>query len=209
MESEPETWPQPHVDFKFSSFNVPMVLTASGRERPSAFVYALVTVSTPALLVLSSILPLNHRPEYANYTHEDAADLILGGVLTIVTLFQAVTQLIPHAGPLPQILGVTKELITVVNQMQDNKGGCEHLVERIIGHVKNIIEELTRMNVPLAAGTPTAARLYVLLSCVKITFIPWIISFISAPQKHQCHQGRCHNVEGLDSSAPVLASRGD
>jgi hypothetical protein len=144
-----------------------MILTASARERPSAFIYALVTAPTPALLVLSSILSLNRRPDFANYTNKDTAGLILGGVLTIVTLFQTVTQLIPHAGPLAQILGVTKELITVVNDMQDNKDGCEHLVERIICHVKNIIEELTRMNVPLAAGTPTAARLYVLLSCVK------------------------------------------
>src|SRR5882762_4525392 len=105
MESEPETWPQLHVDFKFSSSNIPMVLIASRCEQPSAFVYALITMSTPALLVLSSILLLNHRPEYMNYTHEEAG-LILGGVLTIVTLFQAVTQLIPHARPLPQILGV-------------------------------------------------------------------------------------------------------
>jgi hypothetical protein len=139
-----------------------MALTASAHKRPSAFIYALVTVPTPALLVLSSILPLNGRPEYTNYTNKDTAGLIL----TIVILFQAVTQLIPHAGPLAQILGVTKELITAVNEMQDNKDGCEHLVERIITHVKNIIEELTRMNVPLSAGTPTAARLYVLQSCV-------------------------------------------
>jgi hypothetical protein len=145
-----------------------MLPTASGRDRPSAFIYALVTAPTPALLALSSILPLDRRPEYADYTNRDTAGLIRGGVLTIVTLFQAVTQLIPHAGPLTQILGVTKELITVVNEIQDNKDGCEHLVERIIGHVKSIIDELTRMNVPLAAGTPTAARLHVLLSCVKI-----------------------------------------
>jgi hypothetical protein len=153
-----------------------MPLTASGRDRP----YAFVTAPTPALLALSSI-PLDHRPEYANYTKKNTAGLILGGVLTIVTLFQAVTQLIPHAGPLAQILGATKELITIVNEMQDNKDGCEHLVERIIVHVKNIIDELTRMNVPLAAGTPTAARLYVLLSCVKMPLPSFLDNSVHIP----------------------------
>jgi hypothetical protein len=124
-------------------------------------------VPTPALLALSSVLPLNHHPDYADYTDGDQAGRILGGVLTIVELFQTVTNFIPHAGPLPQILCVTKELITTINQIQDNKDDCKHLVERIIRHMENIIEELTRMNAPLVAGTPTAARLYVLLSCVR------------------------------------------
>jgi hypothetical protein len=149
-----------------------MVPTSRRSQQPSPFKYALVTAPTPALLVLSSALPLNHHPEYADYTDEDPAGRILGGVLTIVELFQTVTNLIPHAGPLAQILCVTKELIIAINQMQDNKDDCKHLVERIIRYMKNIIEELSRMNAPLVAGTPTAGRLYVLLLYVEaLTFI--------------------------------------
>jgi hypothetical protein len=187
-----------------------MLSTSSRSRRPSSFKYALVTAPTPALLALSSALPLNHHPDYADYTDGEAGR-ILGGVLTIVELFQTVTNFIPHAGPLPQILCVTKELITAINQMQDNKDDCKHLVERIICYMKNIIEELTRMNVPLVAGTPTAARLYVLLSCVRCSYlrIP-IIALISVIfQKYQSHQGRCNNLEGLEPSASVLGSRSD
>lgn len=92
----------------------------------------------------------------------DLSDHVISGSLTIVTLFKDVSALIPHAGPLTQVMGVTKELISVINEMKDNKDGCEYLVERVLLFVKNLIEEMTRMNVPLRDGTPTAARVYAL-----------------------------------------------
>lgn len=101
--------------------------------------------------------------QYTEFTREKLSDQILSGSLTIVTLFKEIANVIPNAGPLAQILGVTKELILVINEMKDNKEGCEDLVERILKFVKNLADELKRMNVPLYDGTPTAARLYALL----------------------------------------------
>ncbi|KAG6852265.1 hypothetical protein C0991_001443 [Blastosporella zonata] len=58
----------------------------------------------------------------------DAADHALGAALTITTLLKEVSSLIPHAGPLANVLRVAKELITIVNQMHDNK---DHAIEEI------------------------------------------------------------------------------
>jgi hypothetical protein len=147
------------------SVHKPNVIASSKRaQRPSPFAYALVTVPTPGILAIASVMPWPHQPGYADYTHVDVAGHIIGGSLMVVTMFKAVSSLIPQAGPLPQILGVTKDLIAVINQMRDNKGACKHLVQRIISHMRNIITELTRMNVPLKAGSATAARLHILLS---------------------------------------------
>lgn len=103
------------------------------------------------------------RSGYTEVTRQNLSDNILSGSLTIVTLFKDVANLIPHAGPLVQILTLTKELILVVNEMKDNREGCEGLVERILMFVMNLAEEMKRLNVPLYDGTPTAARLYALL----------------------------------------------
>lgn len=109
-----------------------------------------------------AIAPTSDRFSYTDYTRMDLSDHVISGSLTIVTLFKDVSALIPHAGPLTQVMGVTKELISVINEMKDNKDGCEYLVERVLLFVKNLIEEMTRMNVPLRDGTPTAARVYAL-----------------------------------------------
>jgi hypothetical protein len=93
----------------------------------------------------------------------EVTDHIIGGSLTIVTLFKDVASLIPHAGPLSQILGVTRHLILVVNEMRSNRNGCEELVQRVLLFMRNLVEDLSRANVPLQDGTPTAARLYALL----------------------------------------------
>jgi len=93
----------------------------------------------------------------------DVQDHLLSGSLTIVTLLKEVSALIPHAGPLSQVLGVTKELIGVINQIRDNRDSCEFLVERILRFMKNLMEECARLNEPIRDGTPTARRLHNLM----------------------------------------------
>jgi hypothetical protein len=135
----------------------------SSRTQQPAFSPTHVKAPTMAELLVSrtSIAP---RPSgYTDYTNVNIADQILTGSLTIITLFKQVANLIPHAGPLSQVLGATKELIGVINEMGDNKDDCEHLVERVLLFIKSLVEELSQMNVPLQDGTPTAARLYALL----------------------------------------------
>lgn len=99
----------------------------------------------------------------------DAVDHVLGGTSTILALLKDVSSLIPHAGPLAQVLGVTKELITIINQMRDNGVGCLHLAERILEFLKNLSEECARLNVPIQEGSPTALRLDGLVSYVVLS----------------------------------------
>ena len=99
---------------------------------------------------------------YTDPTSTTLPERILDGSLTIITLFKEIAIIIPHAGPLAGVLGVTKELILVINEMRDNRSGCIDLVERILCFVRHLAEELVRMNIPVQEGTPTAARLYAL-----------------------------------------------
>ena len=112
--------------------------------------------------VISTAAPATELTVYTDPTSTTLADRILDGSLTVVTLFKEIASLIPHAGPLAQVLGVTKELILVVNEMRDNRDGCVDLVERILRFIRHLAEELVRMNIPVQEGTPTAARLYAL-----------------------------------------------
>jgi hypothetical protein len=109
---------------------------------------------------------MSHQPEYSNYTQMDVKDHVLSGSSTIVTLFKQVSDLIPNAGPLSQVLGITKELIGVINQIRDSRDGCEFLVERILRFMKDLIGECARLNEPIRDGTPMAQRLYDLMSWV-------------------------------------------
>ena len=96
----------------------------------------------------------------------DVKDHVLSGSSTIVTLFKQVSDLIPNAGPLSQVLGITKELIGIINQIRDSRDGCEFLVERILRFMKDLIGECARLNEPIRDGTPMAQRLYDLMSWV-------------------------------------------
>lgn len=115
--------------------------------------------------VLVGSLQTSHvhsRTPYGEYTQTTLAENIISGSLTIVNLFKDVANLIPHAGPLSQILAVTAQIIGAIHEMQDNKSSCEYLVERILKFLMNLaIEEA---NMPMQDGTSTAARLHVLLS---------------------------------------------
>jgi hypothetical protein len=129
-----------------------------GRNWPNT----VVTAAAPAILVVSPNLVLSHT-RYLDYITEDTATQVISGSLLIATLLKDVSNLIPHAGPLAHVFGATKELLTIVNDMRDNKDRCEHLIERILRFIQSLVEELSRMNVPLQDGTSTAARLYALL----------------------------------------------
>jgi hypothetical protein len=94
----------------------------------------------------------------------DAADHALGAASIITTLLKEVSGLIPHAGPLANVLGVTKDLINIVNQMRDNKDQCSFLAERILRFLKYLSEESARLNEPIRDGSPTANRLNKLVS---------------------------------------------
>ena len=131
---------------------------------------------------------MSYQPEYANYTQMDVKDHILSGSLTIVTLFKQVSDLIPSVGPLSQVLGLTKELIDVINQIRGNRDGCEFLVERILRFMKKLIEECARINEPIRDGTPMASRLHDLISWVSIPQI-FVLSTLSALQEYPNHQG--------------------
>jgi len=110
-----------------------------------------------------SILPLsimsNADPLKNTSIRMDAVDHVLGGTSTIVGLLKDLSSLIPQAGPLAQVLGVTKELVTIINQMRDNGAGCSHLAERILKFLKDLSEESARLNEPIRDGSPTALRL--------------------------------------------------
>lgn len=94
----------------------------------------------------------------------DATDHALGAASTITTMLKEVSNLIPNAGPLVTVLGVTKQLITIINQMRDNNEQCSFLVERILVFLKNLSKESARLNEPIRDGSPTADRLNELVS---------------------------------------------
>ncbi|KAF7966867.1 hypothetical protein HWV62_36675, partial [Athelia sp. TMB] len=73
--------------------------------------------------------------------HMSVQDHLISGSSLILSLFKEVSELIPNAGPLSQVLGVTTRLFEIVDQIKTNKEGCEHLVERILGFLKAIAEE--------------------------------------------------------------------
>jgi hypothetical protein len=89
----------------------------------------------------------------------DAVDHALSAASTITTLLKEISALIPNAGPLANVLGVTKELIKMINQMRDNNDQCSFLVERILGFLKRLSKETARLNEPIRDGSPTADRL--------------------------------------------------
>ncbi|KAF7977235.1 hypothetical protein HWV62_4337 [Athelia sp. TMB] len=108
------------------------------------------------------------RTRYADYTHMSVQDHLVSGSSLIVSLFKEVSDLIPNAGPLSQVLGVTSQLFEIVDQIKTNKEGCEHLVERILGFLKDIAEERNRLNVPIPASSSTGKRLYTLISKIEM-----------------------------------------
>jgi hypothetical protein len=108
------------------------------------------------------------EPRYPDYARMNVTDHVLGASSTVVTLLNDVSALIPHAGPLSQVLGITNQLIGIIGQIRDNKDACEFLVERILRFMKGLMEECARLKVPIGYGTPMEARLRDLYS--QVTF---------------------------------------
>ncbi|KZP07335.1 hypothetical protein FIBSPDRAFT_288436 [Athelia psychrophila] len=99
------------------------------------------------------------RSAYPDYTLMDTWDHIVGASSTIITLVKEVSDLIPNAGPLSQVLGITGQLFAIVNQVKANEGDCVFLVERILRFLKEIAEQCERFNAPIRASSPTGALL--------------------------------------------------
>ena len=99
---------------------------------------------------------LNADPLKNTSIRMNPVDHALGGASTIVTLLKDVSCLIPQAGPLAQVLGVTKELIGIINQMRDNGGDCLFLAERILKFLKDLSDENARLNEPIQEGSTMA-----------------------------------------------------
>ncbi|KAG6844681.1 hypothetical protein H0H87_004721 [Tephrocybe sp. NHM501043] len=97
----------------------------------------------------------------------DASDHALGAASTAPTLIKEVSSIIPHTGPLASALGVTKELISIVNQMRENKDQCLFLVERILRILRDVAKESARLKDPIRYGSPAADRLNKLISAIK------------------------------------------
>lgn len=102
--------------------------------------------------------------EYPDYTHTSVQDRFLGASLAVVTLAKGLSGLIPAAGPLSHVLGVTIQLFDIIKQVKTNRDSCEFLVERILRLLKGITLECKRLNMPMDAGSPTAERLRELVS---------------------------------------------
>ena len=87
-----------------------------------------------------------------SYVRMDAVDHSLSAASTITTLLKEVSDLIPNAGPLSNVLGVIKELIKMINQMRENNDQCSSLVERILRFLKDLSKETARLNEHIRDG---------------------------------------------------------
>jgi hypothetical protein len=135
-------------------------------------------------------------PGYSDFTRMDVKDHVLSGSSTIISLFKDVSALIPHAGPLSQVLGITNQLIGIISQIRDNKSACEFLVERILRFMKDLMEECARLKVPIGDGTPMEARLRNLYS--QVTFPSLSLVVVS--------YGLSRKIEAIKSDAETWKS---
>ncbi|KIJ23083.1 hypothetical protein M422DRAFT_39808 [Sphaerobolus stellatus SS14] len=104
-------------------------------------------------------IPTSSRTIHGTPVQMDLADNVLAGASTVATLLKEVSELIPFASPLSSALGVTKELIAIINQMRDNDEGCSFLAIRILRILKTLGEEQGRLNELMRDGTPRRVRL--------------------------------------------------
>jgi hypothetical protein len=112
----------------------------------------------------------NQPIPYRDYIRTTIIDHTLTESTAILTLLKSVASLVPHSGPLADVLGVTLALIGVVKLMRDNQDECNYLIERILQLFKNLLEELKRTNIRAENGTPTAVRVYQLVECVVVVW---------------------------------------
>jgi len=128
---------------------------------------------------------------FPDYTRMDVTDHVLGASSTVVTLLKEVSDLIPNAGPLSQVLGITDQLFRIIGQIRDNKDACEFLVERILRFMKSLMKECARLKVPIGDGTPMEERLRDLYS--QVTFLRLSLIVVS--------YGLSRNIEAIKNDA--------
>ena len=95
----------------------------------------------------------NTGPSKNSSIRTGGIDYVLGSTSTIVALLKDISFLIPLAGPLAQVLAITKELLITINEMRDNGEAGSYFAERILKRLKDLSEE-SRLN-----SLPTALRL--------------------------------------------------
>jgi hypothetical protein len=66
----------------------------------------------------------NQPIPYRDYIRTTIIDHTLTESTAILTLLKSVASLVPHSGPLADVLGVTLALIGVVKLMRDNQDDC-------------------------------------------------------------------------------------
>ena len=95
---------------------------------------------------------------------------VLEGTSSVVAaLLRDLSFLIPLAGPLAQVLSVTKELIITINQMWESGEGGSYLAERILKLFIALSEERAKLD-ELREGSPMALRLMKLELYVTFVF---------------------------------------
>lgn len=145
--------------------------------------------------------------EYGNYTHMIRTDHFISTTSTFVDLVKEVSDLIPNSGTLSQVLGITGQLFTIINQIKTNKDNCMFLVERILRFLKDIAEECKQLDPPIRASSRAALWLYDL--------ILWVLCFQQFSglwcamklQKDQFYQERRGNLESRVTLGRAVASR--
>lgn len=119
----------------------------------------------------SNSIRVRSRPPYTmaeatfnNSIHMGATDHTLGAAFIVTALLKDVSKLIPIASPLASVLGITKELLNIINQMRVNHDECLFLVERILRFLKHLYEESVLISVPIQDDSHTVSRLKKLVS---------------------------------------------
>jgi hypothetical protein len=134
---------------------------------------------------------------YRDYAHTTVIDHTLTESTTILALLKSIVTIIPHAGPLLSgVFGITLTLIGIVNQIRDSRDDCNHLIERILRFLKNLLEESQQTSTRVENGTPTAVRVFNLLEYVIIVWSD-MIYLIYIPQCYRGYHRGCYKVERL------------
>lgn len=79
---------------------------------------------------------------------------------TVITLFEAVSDLVPVAGqPLAMGLGVVKEIFAIVQQVKGNKEACEEFTTRVMQTLQEFAVAAKSAGRPILPGSSAAVLL--------------------------------------------------
>jgi hypothetical protein len=100
---------------------------------------------------------------YPDLIGDDANNSRWDAALAVASMLKDIPTLpLVLAGPLAQIADVMSGTIDSLKLMRDNREECIHLVDRVVKFLQALIADLKMSNMPIADGTPTAARLFAL-----------------------------------------------